>query len=189
VHVADPVRAQPPVARGGPGRDERRTWILASGGGFGLGPGSGAGAGLGVAATAQVVVDGVEDARVDGVQALAAQRWLDLLGDQAAVVLQRVRRDRLVARSAPLDPQVDRLAKGLQAGAGVLPVGDLGAQARLDLLSLAVAAVDLARELPLFAGERVQAGVDDHLPAMGACVDGQLLRSVASTRRGSLTSR
>jgi hypothetical protein len=56
-----------------------------------------------------------------------------------------------IVSKKPLDPQVDQLAEGLQAGAGVAAVGDLGAQPRLDLLGLAVAAVDLARELPLLA--------------------------------------
>jgi hypothetical protein len=63
---------------------------------------------------------------VDRVEALAAQGGLDLLGDQGAVVLHRVGGDGLVAGGAPLDPQVDQLAEGLDPGAGVLPVGDLG---------------------------------------------------------------
>jgi hypothetical protein len=76
-----------------------------------------------------------------------------------------------VARSW-LDPQVDQLAKGLQARAGVLAVGDLGPQASLDLLGLAVAAVDLARELSLLARQGVKAGVDDDLPTTAARPDG-----------------
>jgi hypothetical protein len=60
------------------------------------------------------------------VQPLAAQRGLDLVGDQAAVVFQRMRGDRLVARGAPFDPQVDQLAESLQARSGVLAIGDLG---------------------------------------------------------------
>jgi hypothetical protein len=39
-------------------------------------------------------------------QALAAQGRLNLLGDQAAVVLDGVRGDGLVAGGAPLDPEV-----------------------------------------------------------------------------------
>jgi hypothetical protein len=54
----------------------------------------------------------------------------------------------------------------------VLPVGNLGAQAGLHLLGLAAAAVDLARELPLLAGQRVKAGVDDDLPPAAALSDG-----------------
>jgi hypothetical protein len=106
------------------------------------------------------------------VQALAAQGRLDLLGDQAAVVLHRVRRDRLVARHAPLDPQVNQLAKGLEPGAGVLPVCHLGAQPGLHLLGLTAAAVDLSGELPLLARQRVKASVDDDLPAAVAPQDG-----------------
>jgi hypothetical protein len=56
------------------------------------------------------------------VEALAAQGGLDLPRDQAAVVLDRVRGDGLVARGAPLDPEVKQLPKGLEPGAGMLPV-------------------------------------------------------------------
>jgi hypothetical protein len=125
MHVADPVRAQPPIASGGLGRD-RRARVLAPGAGLGPGANSGADAGLGVAALAQVVIEGVKDPGVDRVQPLAAQRGLDLVGDQAAVVFQRMRGDRLVARGAPFDPQVDQLAESLQARSGVLAIGDLG---------------------------------------------------------------
>jgi hypothetical protein len=88
---------------------------------------------------------------------------------------------------APLDPQVNQLAEGLDPGAGVLAVGNLGAQARLDLLGLAAAAVDLARELPLPAGQRIKAGVDDDLAPVAAPPDGHTpLPSIAGR---SLTSR
>jgi hypothetical protein len=70
------------------------------------------------------------------------------------------------------DPEVKQLAEGLDPGAGVPPVGDLGAQAGLHLLGLAAAAVDLAGELPLLAGQWVQAGVDDDLPPAAALPDG-----------------
>src|SRR6266508_5976428 len=68
-----------------------------------LDPGTGpsAGCSLGVAVPPQVVVEGVKDPSVDRVKALAPQGRLDLLRDQAAVVLHRVRRDGLVARGAP----------------------------------------------------------------------------------------
>jgi hypothetical protein len=45
-------------------------------------------------------------------------------------------------------------------------VQTLAAQGGLDLLGLAIAAVDLARDLPLLAREPVQTGVDDDLPAL-----------------------
>jgi hypothetical protein len=153
-----------------------------------LGPGAGsrAGGGLGVAVAPQVVVEGVKDTSVDRVQALAAQGGLDLLGDQAAVVLHRVRRDGLVAGDATLDPQVNQLAEGLEPCPGVLPVRHLGAQAGLHLLGLAAAAVDLAGELPLLAGQRVKAGVDDDLLAVAALQDGH---SAPPIEGRSLTSR
>jgi hypothetical protein len=168
VDVADPVGAQPLVACAWARCGDRPVLILAPGGRLGPGAGSGAGGGLGVAVAPQIIVEAVKDPGVDGVQALAAQGGLDLLGDQAAVVLHRVRGDGLVAGDAPLDPQVTQLAKGPDPGAGVLPVGDLGAQPGLDLLGLAAAAVDLAGELPLPAGQRVKASIDDDLPALGA---------------------
>jgi hypothetical protein len=68
--------------------------------------------------------------------------------------------------------EVDQLAEGLDPGAGVLAVRDLGAQAGLHLLGLAATAVDLTRELPLLAGQRVEAGVDDDLPPVAALPDG-----------------
>jgi hypothetical protein len=43
------------------------------------------------------------------VQALAAQGRLDLLGDEAAVVLDGVRGDGLVTGGATLDPEVEQL--------------------------------------------------------------------------------
>jgi hypothetical protein len=49
----------------------------------------------------------------------------------------------------------------------VLAVRHLGPEAGFDLLGLSAAAVDLAGELPLLARQRVQAGVDDDLPAVG----------------------
>jgi hypothetical protein len=67
------------------------------------------------------------------VQAFAAQGGFDLLGDEAAIVLDGVGGDGLVAGGASLEPQVKQLAKGLEPGAGVLAVRDLGAQAGLDL--------------------------------------------------------
>jgi hypothetical protein len=143
VDVADSVGAQPLLLRGGLGRGGRLVRVLAQGGRVGPGAGSRSGGGLGVAVLPQVVVEGVEDAGVDRVEAFAAQGGLDLLGDQAAVVLDRVGGDGLVAGGAPLDPQVNQLAEGLNPGAGVLPVGDLGAQAGFDLLGLAAAAIDL----------------------------------------------
>jgi hypothetical protein len=80
MHVADPVRAQLPIARGGLGRD-RRARVLAPGNGLSPGASSRADAGLGIAAPPQVVVEGVKDPGVDRVQPLAAQRGLDLVGD------------------------------------------------------------------------------------------------------------
>jgi hypothetical protein len=81
--------------------------------------------------------------------------------------------DGLVAGGAPLDPQVEQLPEGLDPRAGVLPIRDLGAQSGLHLLGLAIAAVDLARELPLLSRQRVQTGVDDDLLALGALADGR----------------
>ena len=65
------------------------------------------------------------------------------------------------AGGATLDPEVEQLPEGLDAGAGVLAVRDLGSKTGLHLLGLAIAAVDLACELPLLARQRVRTGVDD----------------------------
>jgi hypothetical protein len=63
------------------------------------------------------------------VQTLAAQGGLDLLGDQAAVVLDGIGRDGLVAGRATLDPEVEQLSEGLDARAGVLAICDFGSEA------------------------------------------------------------
>jgi hypothetical protein len=45
-------------------------------------------------------------------------------------------------------------------------VGDFGLEPSLFLLGLPVAAVDLPGDVALLAGEWVQAGVDEYLPAV-----------------------
>jgi hypothetical protein len=103
--------------------------VLAPGDRLGLGAGFRPGCGFGVAISPQIVIESVKDAGVDRVQAFAAQGGLDLLGDQAAVVLDRIWRDGLVACGAPLDPEVEQLPEGLDARSGVLSVRDLDPQA------------------------------------------------------------
>jgi hypothetical protein len=79
---------------------------------LGLGAAFRAGCGLGAAVSLQVVVEGVKDASVDRMKPFAAQGGLDLLCDQAAVVLNGVRRDGLVAGGAPFNPEVNQLTEG-----------------------------------------------------------------------------
>jgi hypothetical protein len=69
----------------------------------------------------------------------------------------------------------------------VLPVCDLGPQAGLHLLSLAITAVDLARELPLLACQRVKAGVDDDFATRRGASGWSQVRSLVADR--SLTYR
>jgi hypothetical protein len=47
----------------------------------------------------------------------------------------------------------------------------LGLEPGLDPLGLLAAALDLPADLPLTPGHRVNAGVDDHLPAVAAGTD------------------
>jgi hypothetical protein len=72
VDVADSVGAQPLLLRGGLGRGGRLVRVLAQGGRVGPGAGSRSGGGLGVAVLPQVVIEGVEDAGVDRVEAFGA---------------------------------------------------------------------------------------------------------------------
>jgi hypothetical protein len=50
-------------------------------------------------------------------------------------------------------------------------LGNLGAELSLFPLGLALAAGHLARDVPLLAGDRIDAGVDDDLPAAAALSD------------------
>jgi hypothetical protein len=82
-----------------------------------------------------------------------------------------VRPDRLAVVLAPLKVDLDQLAEGLGGGAPVASGHHLGLEPGFLALGLLAAALDLPADLALTAGQRIDARVDDDLPAMTPRVD------------------
>jgi hypothetical protein len=119
---------------------------------------------------AEPAVEAIKGDRVELGESQLAEGRLELGLDDGPVVVERGGGEGLAAGLPPGEVDVQQLSDGAGAGTAVAAVGDLGAQLGLQALGLALA-LDLSGDLALPTGDRVDAGVDDHLVAAAAGPD------------------